>query len=73
MLPIDVKMCNDALKNEKEKQLHIDEHLKEMTKKEHVSAYSHGVFQRAAIEWLISTGQVSVWYLYGYLCLLGVL
>ena len=57
-LPNDVKMRRDAMAKEREKQTQIDAHLKEMPKKERVIQYTQQVFRRAAIEWLIATGQV---------------
>ncbi|EKM48159.1 uncharacterized protein PHACADRAFT_109339, partial [Phanerochaete carnosa HHB-10118-sp] len=59
MLPKDREKERVALAAEKErnKQLQLDPHLKEMPKKERVIAYTHQVFRRAAIEWLVATGQ----------------
>ena len=57
-LPKDTKLRRDAMAKERETQTQIDAHLKEMPKKERVIQYSHQVFRRAAIEWLIATGQV---------------
>ena len=59
MLPKDCKKRKDAEKTDKLAQQQLDAHLQEMPKKERVIAYSHLVFRRAAVEWLIATGQVS--------------
>lgn len=60
MLPCDVKKRKEALAAEKErkKQTQLDPHLKERSKKERVISYSHELFRKAAIEWLIATDQV---------------
>ena len=59
-LPKDVKKRKQALaaERDKNKQTQLDPHLKELPKKERVVTYSHAVFRRAAIEWLIATDQV---------------
>jgi len=43
-----------------EKQQRIDPHLVEKPQKQSVVPYSNAIFQGAAIEWLVSTDQVSV-------------
>ena len=57
MLPKDAEKCwNDATS---EKQSHLDSHLREKPQKERVITYNNDVFRDAAIEWLVSTNQVS--------------
>ena len=58
-LPGDVKKRKAALESVKQEQASLDAHLKELPKKERVYAYSELAFKRAAIEWMISTDQVS--------------
>ncbi|THG97764.1 hypothetical protein EW026_g4311 [Hermanssonia centrifuga] len=57
MIPADVKSRREAIAKEKAKQCLLDDHLKEMPKKERIVAYSHQLFRSIAIEWLIATGQ----------------
>lgn len=59
-LPKDVQRMKAALaaEKDKQKQQHVDEAIKKMPKKERVIQYSHALFRKAAIEWLVSTDQV---------------
>ncbi|OBZ65234.1 putative AC transposase [Grifola frondosa] len=56
-LPGDILKCKDALKAECERQQCIDGHLKKLSPKDRIIAYSEQVFREAAIEWLIATDQ----------------
>ena len=57
MLPKDAEKCwNDAAS---EKQSCLDLHLREKPQKERVIPYNDDLFHDAAIEWLVSTNQVS--------------
>ena len=58
MLPKDTeKRQNDAAS---EKQSRLDPHLRERPQKERVVQYNDDLFRDAAIEWLVSTDQVSL-------------
>ena len=51
------KRRNDAASD---KQSRLDSHLREKPQKERVVPYSDDLFRSAAIEWLVSTDQVSL-------------
>ena len=57
MLPKDAKSRRHAATMETQRRL--DPHLKEMPKKEIVIPYTDELFCEVAIEWLVSTDQVS--------------
>lgn len=55
-LPKDVQAAAEKKKNSEQKQ--IDRYLREQPKKEKPIKYSHDVFKRAVISWLVATDQV---------------
>jgi len=60
MLPKDAQRPHDA--TAANKQTCLDPHLKEKPLKERVTPYTDSLFCNTAIEWLISTDQVSGMY-----------
>ena len=60
MLPKDTCSRHDVAASNK--QTHLDSHLKEEPLKERAIVYSDNLFRNAAIEWLVSTDQVSTIY-----------
>jgi hypothetical protein len=60
MLPQDVKERKTAAAITNAQQSNLDGHLHEIPPRRAVVTYSDSRFREAAIEWLISTGQVSV-------------
>ena len=58
MLPKDARRRRDGAVADE--QTRLDSHLKEKPLKERVAPYSDKIFHSAAIEWLVSTDQVSV-------------
>jgi hypothetical protein len=62
MLPQDVKdrKTTAALAKENAEQATIDGHLRPIIRKEVIIPYTDSLFREAAIEWLISTNQASV-------------
>lgn len=59
MLPKDTKRRKLDAAAADNSQSRLDAHLCEQKPKEHIIPYSDGLFQEAAIEWLIETDQVS--------------
>lgn len=57
MLPDDTKNRRQA--TTKDTQQRLDSHLKEKPPQERVVPYTDDLFREAAIEWLVSTDQVS--------------
>lgn len=57
MLPKDARKRRDAAAADK--QTRLDSHLKELPLKERVIPYTDELFRNTAIEWLVSTDQVS--------------
>jgi hypothetical protein len=60
MLPQDVKERKTAAAIINAQQSNLDGHLRKIPPRQAVVTYSDSRFREAAIEWLISTGQVSV-------------
>lgn len=59
MLPSDVAKRKESREQDKMRQADLDAHIREIPKPERKAVYTHEAFRRAAIEWLIATGQVS--------------
>jgi hypothetical protein len=59
MLPSDVKERKTATAVTSAEQQILDNHLREIPPRQGAVTYSDALFRDAAIEWLISTGQVS--------------
>jgi len=59
MLPSDVKERKTATAVTSAEQQNLDNHLREIPPRQRAVTYSDALFRDAAIEWLISTGQVS--------------
>jgi len=60
MLPKDTwRCCDTAAAAAAGEQTHLDLHLKELPPKERVIPYTDDLFHHAAMEWLVSTDQVS--------------
>lgn len=64
MLPQDVKERKTAAAVLNAQQTSLDRHLQEIPPNNVVIPYTDTHFREAAIEWLVSTSQVSIHYLY---------